>query len=176
MHQSVNPKRVAALCRKYGPQLRLEATDDGTGQPINGMRLLWALAGNESSFGANCTPRFEPSYYTDGAYYRHSARVRELVALYDREGASSFGPWQLLLVNTKLTPAQMADPEMACQATVEFINRYIISLQRASTLSQIADAYNSGSWRDLHVPEGYVSRLEAHYSTPLPDAPANGMA
>ena len=35
---------------------------------ISGVQLLWALAGNESSFGADCSPRHEPAFDVGGAY------------------------------------------------------------------------------------------------------------
>lgn len=50
---SIPRQVVAALCRQDGSKLLLAETNDGTGKAIDGVRLLWAIAGNESSFGDN---------------------------------------------------------------------------------------------------------------------------
>ena len=55
-------EEIVAACREYGPQI--------VGLPvgIDGAQLLWAMSGNESSFGANCAPRHEPAFDVDGVY------------------------------------------------------------------------------------------------------------
>src|ERR1700694_4168431 len=65
---------------------------------IDGPRLLWALAGCESSFGANCRPRHEP-YYHDLAAKGTNAKLVALTRMWGCDAHSSFGPWQELLIN-----------------------------------------------------------------------------
>jgi hypothetical protein len=160
---------IVKLCFAYGNLLNLEGTDDGGGAnlPIQGSQMLWALAGVESSFGANCKPRYESAYMPEGLYYRQSPSMRELYRKYGRDAAASYGPWQLMLCNAPgYTPYELAtDPEKACQATIGFINRFVIGVRYARTLEQFADVFNSGTWRDSVTPQvqGYIRKVTHNY-------------
>lgn len=151
----------------YGPRLNLIGTDDGHGNQIDGALLLWALAGCESAFGKDCSPRFEPAYFTNGYYWRKSEQVRQVIALYGRDGACSYGPWQVLAINARrFSPQQMgADPVSACVAAVDFINSYVLGERQARNLFYIFDTYNSGNWRDANVPHEYIARGVRIYET-----------
>ena len=97
--------QVAAACRKFGTLLWLPA-----GAHIDGPRLLWAMSGNESTFGHHCTPRHEPAYCT-GIYSRVSTVVA-LTEKYQHAAHCSYGPWQILLVNCDegVSPEDTAQP------------------------------------------------------------------
>jgi hypothetical protein len=157
---------VARACRKWGPLLALP-------QGIDGAQLLWAISGCESSFGANCKPRHEP-YYHNLAAAGTNAQLVALTAQYGCDAHSSFGPWQELLVNCSpnMKPENFADIDRAADQAVRFINRRILLLERATTVAQIAAAYNSGKWKWLIVPPGverYAAQCEGYYeSTPMP--------
>jgi hypothetical protein len=170
---SVSRETVAALCRTFGPQLKLAGTNDGGGREIDGARLLWAISGCESSFGQNCKPRFEPGYFTGGHYFNRSQAVRDAVAMWGRDASCSYGPWQLMAINAHgYTPEELGStPEYACAATVRFLNSYILGSLKARTLSAILDSYNSGNWKDSNIPQKYVRDGCNYYqNTPLPAA------
>ena len=152
---------VVPKCHKWGGSLLL----DGTG--LDGATVLWAISGCESTFGANSKPRFEPSYARNMS--------PQMVALRNRLGdasACSFGPWQLMAVN--VTPSlesveQFADLDFCAAQTVNHINLAILQAQGAKTLAQIADAYNSGNFRDKIVPTQYIADVVRYYdSYPMP--------
>ena len=171
---SVPREVVAALCLKYaGP---LPGTDDGVGNHVDGARLLWAISGNESSFGANCKPRHEPAYDVDGLYYKRSQLVRNLVRQFGSDGACSYGPWQLMLCNAHHSPAELrSDPAVACEDAVHYIRFYVLGFRKARTLAEILDTYNTGNWReqDEDAPTKYMrDGMNYYHSVPLP-APAS---
>lgn len=159
-------EEIAAACRLWGKSLWVKGLD------IDGPQLLWALAGKESSFGANCTPRHEDGYCPD-AHGRYSSApiVQTLTAKFGHAAHCSYGPWQILLVNC----GQDADPqrfercEYAAMKTVAHINTAILD-KGATTIEQIADAYNSGNFRDGNVPEKYIADVLANYKIPMPEA------
>jgi hypothetical protein len=138
--------QVQAACRQYGPGVNAGKLVDGYGYPLDGVKLLWALSGEESSFGANCGPRLEPSYW-DGENSKSGLQT-ELNKQYGMAAAKSYGPWQIMYVNCYLlgTPQQIdEDINLGAQAGVEFINSYIILDKKALNLQQVARVYNSGN-------------------------------
>ena len=158
---SIPRKVVAALCRKYVGQI--PNSNDGSGNLIDVPRLLWALAGNESTFGDNCKPRHEPAYDVGGYYYERSQAVRDAVKKYgvDADGkaraACSYGPWQVMLINTHYTPEELAsDPAKVADATVHYLSTYVVQFRKALTLAEILDTYNTGNWKDKNVPLKYI--------------------
>lgn len=160
-HKNYTRNEIADVCRSYGSLLKVPAG-------IDGATLLYALSGNESDFGANCKPRFEPAYFS-GRYAKAAAQA-QLNAEYGEDAAKSYGPWQVMLINAPgFAPDELAeDLEKACTATVGYINRYVLTAQKAVTLEEIADTFNSGNWRDANVPHVYISNFLQHYVVGLP--------
>lgn len=160
---TVGEKEIARLCRQFGSVLSLPST-------IRGAQLLWALAGNESDFGDWCPPRHERGYHYGSRAYKRSKELRDLSAEWGCLAHCSFGPWQVLLVNAPgYSPIElMSDAELACKAAVEFLNRVTLGAQKADTLEEIADAYNSGNFKDDIVPHQYITRLKRNYAIPMP--------
>ncbi|HEX5236143.1 MAG TPA: hypothetical protein VFW25_12530 [Silvibacterium sp.] len=158
---------VIAACRKWATKLWLPPE-------INGPQLLWALAGNESSFGANCAPRHEPAYDVGGVYAKNPEQAR-LLELFGSAGACSYGPWQEMLVNCSpgTRPEDLAENVNRCALEAAgFINDRILRGQKARTIEEIAEAYNSGKWKWEEVPRGvatYVADCVRYYNTE-PDA------
>lgn len=149
---------VLKACRTYGPILDgfLKTSDDGTGNPIIGARLLWALAGNESSFGANCKPRFEQAYWIGGLYAQNGITQKNLNVKYPQGAAAhSYGPWQIMPCNAIGFKCEelATDLEKAAIATIGFIRRFVIGVRSARTLAEMLDVYNSGTWRDSETAE-----------------------
>ena len=157
---------IAAACRKWGPVLVLP-------EGIDGARLLWALSGRESSFGANCKPRHEKSLH-DLALAGTNAQLNALTKQWGCDAHSSFGPWQILLINasSSIHPEDFINLDRCAFETVRFINDRILRHEQATTVEQIADAYNSGTWRDARSAgvEAYVERSRKYYDTePMPE-------
>lgn len=159
----VSREELAQACRAWGGHLWLPPG-------IDGPKLLWAISGCESSFGVNTNPRQEP-YYT---HLAESGKNEQLAALAAKFGiadaASSFGPWQELLVNCSpaMTPADFASANRAGMEVASFINNRILKSQHATTVTQIAEAYNSGKWAWLEVPPGvarYAADCQRYYET-----------
>lgn len=153
---------LADVCRRWGGMLWLPAA-------IDGPKLLWALAGCESSFGANCAPRHEPYYHQLAVEGKNQQLVR-LTALFGCEAHSSFGPWQELLVNSGpgTKPEDFANISRCAMEVVTFINRRILGGEKAQTIEAIAEAYNSGKWAWLEVPPGverYAADCRRYYDT-----------
>ena len=152
--------QIADACRAYGPQL----TELPYG--VDGVQLLWALSGNESSFGANCTPRYEPAYDVGGRY-----ADADLLARFGRAAACSYGTWQIMFVNCppNYVPSDMNDLDKAAVATILFLNRQLNRF-RPSTLELIGAIWNGGnplalsSFRVQH----YADELVRNYAVPMP--------
>jgi hypothetical protein len=159
---------VARACRAFGPMLHVP-------EGIDGIRLLWALSGCESSFGANAAPRHEPAYDV-GGHYAGAGPQAALLERYGSAAACSYGPWQLLLVNVQpsSSPDDMANLNRCAMATVTFLNRQILDREHPQTLEEIAEAYNSGKWKWQSVPPGverYAEDCRKYYdSEPMPAA------
>lgn len=150
--------QVAAMCRKYGPQVGpLPLGVDGT-------QLLWALAGVESSFGANCTPRHEAAFDVGGRYGSH-APMPDLIARYGSPAAaSSYGPLQLMLCNASgLSPVGFDDIDQAFHASVSYLNNRLRHWN-PSDLDEIGECWNAGSIRP--DPE-YTTKLGKYYAVPM---------
>ncbi len=151
---------IADMCRRFGAALKLPET-------IAGDQLLWALAGNESSFGVHCSPRHESGYCRGGRYFDPS-----LTSEWGCLAHCSYGPWQVMYPNISkfgtISPLDiLRTPEIGANAAVQFINERILGHEKATTLEQIADAYNSGDWRDANRPEGYIADLVKNYATSM---------
>lgn len=160
--------QIADACRAYGSQIT------GLPEGVDGVQLLWAMSGNESSFGANCTPRHEPAYDLGGFIYEANTpdaqRLRNLVEEFGSLAASSFGPWQIMFINCppNYIPSDMDDLDKAAVATVLFLNRQLNRF-KPSTLRSIGAIWNGGNPGALKRPEVqvYADRLERNYAVPL---------
>lgn len=154
---TVDKTMLANICRTYGTFLHLPAG-------IDGAQLLWAISGNETSFGQRNVPRHEQAYCYGGRYCDKS-----LSAKYGCLAHCSLGPWQLMATNAiGFSPYELlTDPDIAAHATINFLNRVILDGQGAKTLEEIADAYNSGNFRDANVPQKYIAELLENYKKPI---------
>lgn len=152
---------LAALCQQYGSTLQLPAG-------LDGVQLLWALAGNESSFGVDITPRHEAGYCRGGRYF--DARATQSWGCLAH---CSYGPWQVMFANFPLGSSPlliMASPALVANAAAALIALHIVGRLQADTLEKIADAYNSGDWHHKTaqgVPTKYIADLVKNYHAPL---------
>lgn len=157
-------EEVAAQCRKFGAEVQ------PLPQGIAGYQLLWALSGVESSFGSNVKPRHEPAYDVGGEY-AGNAPCPELLAKYGRAAACSYGPWQVLLVNAPdFTPAELAEPGNAAQASVTYLNS-LLRRFKPQTLAEIGSCWNAGHiQKPLSVGVArYANDLTKFYAEPMPE-------
>jgi hypothetical protein len=162
------PKQeLANLCRKHGAELDTITTDDGTGKPLDGARLLWAMAGRESSFGQNMTPRHELAYDLGGIYAKNPQQAAGLQK-YGRIFACSYGPLQIMACNApRYTPSELAeDAEMALIAAADRLENYVIAHQGAKTLADIGQCWNGGHKGATTTP-GYVEDITKYYAAGL---------
>jgi hypothetical protein len=131
--------------------------------------LLLSLSVVESSGGFNNQRRVEPAYLPGGRYCNQ--------ALYDQYGddaAASWGPLQVMYVTAKElgypgAPQDLGLPSENIPVAIKLINRRIVG-RGATTLEQIADAYNSG-FKDQIIPQEYIRQVKAAYGELAAHAP-----
>lgn len=152
---------VEALSREHGPTLHCPTH-------IDGAILLMAIASVESSSGTYNIPRYEPAYGYKGYYYRRAQHVRDLWWKYGDHAACSYSSWQIMFptayeLGFPGKPYELISDAVAVPWIVKFINKRIFD-KGATSLREIGDAYNSGSFADQHVPEDYIRKLQQAYS------------
>jgi hypothetical protein len=171
---------VGALARHYGPFIQ------GLPAELNGPMLLWAIAGNESSFGDRTNARHEIEYCPQkhmhgpdhaGQYVerigRHSLSSPRQIELYHDFGCTgccSFTPWQIMAVNALgFTPIELLeDLDKGAEAVVSFLNRILASQHHfdgiglSGWLEVIARLWNGPA-----VTVQYMDDLKKHYTVPM---------
>lgn len=162
---SFTRQQIADICRKFGTPL------NGLPDGVLGPQLLWAISGNESSFGANTTPRHEPAFDIGGVYGEGPV-MKPLLAQFGRKAAASYGPWQIMFCNASknATPDGFNDLESAAEWTVPFLQRQVLHFQPDS-LAEIGEIWNGG--HPMLVPPlavaAYVRNLIQNYTVPMPE-------
>jgi hypothetical protein len=135
---------------------------------VDPVKLLWAMAGNESSFGKNCTPRHEPAYDFGGRYAAHPQQ-QHLLEAFGTAAAYSYGPWQQMFCNapTGFTPESFADIHNCGISVVAQLNR-ILRSEKPTNLAQIASCWNAGHIEPKPLPDvaAYAAELETNYAKP----------
>ncbi len=150
---------VLASCAKYGPVLKVPSGLDGE-------RVMIAMAANESGggdvkfVGNDCGPRHEPAYDVGGSVWASSPAQRSLVAQYSRNGASSFGPWQTMLINCPgFTPAELETNLDDCaRSFVSHFNSYVAHFE-PKNLTEIGQIWNLGH-KTVNPPVGVIKYCE----------------
>jgi hypothetical protein len=152
---------VLAACAKCGPVLKVPTELDGE-------RVMAALASNESSTGNDCGPRHEPAYDVGGSVWASSPAQRALVAQYCRLGASSFGPWQLMLINYPgFSPVELEiNLDDCARGCVSHFNSYVAHFE-PKNLTEIGQIWNLGH-KTVNPPTGvikYCADLQKAYDS-----------
>lgn len=152
---------VLAACEFYGEQLRVPA-------PLDGVKVMRAIASVESSMGANCGPRHEPAYEANGALWARVS-MAPLLAIYPPVGnppqspaAMSYGPWQLMFLNFErcFTPQQLeTDIDVCAREFVRWFNSYVVG-DKPQDLAEIGEIWNAGH---ITPDPAYVAKLQAAY-------------
>jgi hypothetical protein len=159
------------LIAKHHHELR---TKDG----LDNSAVLHALADVESSHGArHLATKHEPAYCYGGFYYKspNGEDLRRLSHVYGCLAHSSFSSWQLLFLAAyeegfRGDPCELRNDAEAIHWVIRFINRRIYDRYLRLSLEGLADAWNSGSARDLNVPKEYIARFVAAYTKRTSDA------
>lgn len=152
---TVEKSRVDLLCRD-GARLLIDVPG------VVGMRLLQALAEVESSYGTNANSRHESAYCRGGRYYDPLT-----TKAYGCAAHCSYGIWQVMFptainkTGVRFEPRELENPETNLYVACVVVNDIVD--QGASTIEQIADAYNSGSFRDQLVPQAYIGKVKETY-------------
>lgn len=129
---------VLAACAKYGPLLTVP---DG----LDGVRVMAAIASNESTFGMYCGPRHESAFDTGGQWcvgYQLS-----LVQQYGSAAACSYGPWQMLFANfsaADLPTVEAGTLDMFAQEFLWHFNAYVMGCRKPTSLDEIGMVWNAG--------------------------------
>jgi hypothetical protein len=145
-------EQIAAVCRQKGLLVRAQGLD-----PV---KLLWGLAGVESSFGAHANPRHENGYCRGGIHFD-----RQITEEIGCAAHCSWGPWQVMYANTRgYNWIELhTDPDVAGDALVQFLNREIFSRFQIADLAAFYKHYNGPA-----APPEYLAQLIATYNTELP--------
>ena len=154
-------EQIAAECRALGGNV------GPLPEGVDGAQLLWAIAGVESSFGADCTPRHEPAYDCGGKYATHSP-MPTLLDVYGSAAAYSYGPWQVMFCNLPngVTEGEAEEDlgEIA-DDSVAFLNMLLRHF-RPATLAQVGEIWNAGH---ITPDPAYEAKLAKAYTTPMPE-------
>jgi len=163
----VSPEVVAALCRKHAVGLLTPVSWQGT--PLDKVRLLWGIAGVESSFGFKCNPRHETGYCYGGKYFNPA-----LTAEWGCLAHCSYGPWQVMFSNFSVGVSPLAllwlqDGRLASEAcilgAIRVLNHAIAG--NVHSLADIVIAYNGPADE-----EHYSARLVESWDKPMPEVEA----
>lgn len=160
------PPSLRKIIELHAPGLRLKGLMFNA-KPVEGQRLLLAIAKVESSLGYWNVPRYEPGYGPGGYYYKKAEHVRDLYNIWGAMAACSWSSWQLMYITAwelgyRATPLDLWHDDDACAWVVEFINRRILA-RKPQSLAEVADAYNSGSFGDSNRPQRYIRKLIRAY-------------
>ena len=163
----VAPEIIAALCRKHAPDLF--APREWQGTPLDKVRLLWGLAGVESSFGLNCNTRHETGYCYGGRYF-DAERTREWGCL----AHCSYGPWQVMFPHFPVGVSPLSlmwetDGRVAAETCLlgAIVVLNVAIGHGAKNMGDIVIAYN-GPGNE----EQYAARLSGCLDLPMPESVA----
>lgn len=129
--------------------------------------ILWAVWHCEKYDQYDKEPRFEASYAPGGYFYDTSEEVRMNWAVYGRSAACSYSNFQIMYPTARELgyvgpPVALDKDEIALPYVVALICKRIIDAG-ATTPEQVADAYNSGSFKDNYKPEAYMKKFRCYY-------------
>jgi hypothetical protein len=150
--------QVLAACAQYGPQLQVP---DG----LDPVKVMTAIAGNESTVGANCGPRHEPAFDVGGLFA--TGQQAALLATYGSAAACSYGPWQMLFpnFNDHTVDDLLTTLDVLAQEFVRYFNHYVITVRQAANLEQIGMCWNAGHVMTNPGPGvvAYCQQLQSNY-------------
>lgn len=159
----IAPEIIAGMCLVRERDLLTPRQGD-LGK-ISGAKLLWAIAGVESSFGLNSHPRHEQGYCYAGRYFDPN-----LTAEWGCLAHCSYGPWQVMFANFPkgVSPVSLLPQgdghvaaDLSAMACVAKLNQALA--RGAKTLIDLVIAYNGPGDVD-----NYTKKLFAAMERPMP--------
>jgi hypothetical protein len=163
----IAPEIVAEFCRKYADAVLTPTMWQGT--RLDKVRLLWGIAGVESSFGERSNPHHDASYCVGGRWFD-----REKTLAWGCLAHCSFGPWQVEFPNFPIGVSPLSlmwsmdgriASELCLAAAVRVLNRAIAAGSR--NLGDIVYHYNGPGNVDA-----YSARLSECFDHPMPEVSA----
>ena len=161
-------EELKAVIQEWAPDVARAAESAGLTWVGDGKALLGAAAENESAFGANASPRFEPSYYYGSPRYQKSPELRAAIARHGALAACSWGPWQIMAMNALRLGYSLDEPlhdlwyASTSAPLVVALAEEILTKQRPKTPEDFGDAWNSGRFGDAIPPP--VAKYRADFA------------
>lgn len=130
------------------------------------VRLLATIAICESDYGRFAVARHENSfcYNQSGKFSNKTVHMQ-----WGCDACTSRGAFQIMYpiglelgLNRAVSPQEFAKDEICLPYVVSLIEKRILA-NGASTLSEFADAYNSGSHKDRIIPMKYIEKFVEVY-------------
>ncbi len=154
---------IKKLIFEYAPLIK---------ETVDTEALLWAVYECEKYTRQYRTPRFEPAYAPGGLYFRSSSMVRQEYARWGSSAACSYSNFQIMFIVARelgydAPPLALDKDSVALPYVVRYINVRILATPGVETVENIADAYNSGTYRDANVPERYINKFVRKYKQHL---------
>jgi len=129
--------------------------------------ILWALYHCEKYNSRNRVPRFEKAYAPSGYYYTRSPEVRKEYEIWGRDAACSYSNFQILYITACELgydgPPLALDRDSIAIPFVTWLLNIRIFKKGAKTPEEVADAYNSGSYKDAIEPLAYEAKFRRRY-------------
>lgn len=124
---------------------------------LDGELCLKAIATVESSYGLNNVPKYEKAYDRGGIYYNATLGMK-----YGAWAACSYSSWQIMFptayeLGFQGTPQDLCNDAIAVYWVCMLIEKRILD-KGATTLQELFDGYNSGSFRDKFIPQDYIAK------------------
>lgn len=155
---------IELMCKMHVEELQVPKGEDG-------FCILMAICGQESSFGSEDVPRFEPSYSRRSFAWKRSQLLQDLHRAHGDLAAQSYGPFQIMAIKAvelgyplSLSPINLWSPVVSLPFVIEYINGgYKYGTQSAM---DIFAQYNAG-WGCLKkpslIPQNYLKTIMPIY-------------
>jgi hypothetical protein len=162
---------LLTACQQAGIQLDGCVTHEG--QPVDGARLLWAIAGNESNWGTlREFVRHEKGYLPGGYYYRNSLQIRQEFRRWGVLAGSSFGSFQIMYESAREVgyqghPILLQHDGTCAEWAAKIIKHRFIAKQVCRNVADVLHAFFVDAGRSS--PTNYIEQGLANYVRGLPD-------
>lgn len=132
---------------------------------VNIKSLLKAICWQESSYGKRPIPRHENNWCPNQKIVSSTAKYRH--SIYGCLACCSYGPMQVLyhsLADLAIVadPVVLIDQKTCFNKSIAFLIRKLLR-DHPTTVSAVADIWNSGNNHDTIVPLGYINSVEKFY-------------
>ena len=153
--------------------------------PVDLAKAKRAIEMAETGGGRNNWPRVEAAYIpaTESPFVAQNSLIRgsgacvnaivearwERFAGSDEQlgTAASWGPWQIMY-HTAADMGYTGEPSALHKREVceKYVDKRLEQIVRsgAETIEQVADAWNSGNFRDKIVPADYIAKVKVYYA------------